>query len=300
MTARPLILAAFLAAACGAAGPSPELVDARRAYDRARTGETAALVPDQVVEARHALDRAEKAENGSAKERNLAYVAQRVAELAIANGQISAAERDRARAEADYTRLLETHAKSRSRELEAAERRLAVTRGQLEQATEQAQTTEGQLAAEREARRKAEEETQAALQSLERIAEVKQEAKETVITLNGAVLFEFGKAVLLPIARTRLAEVAKALLEMEEGSTIIVEGHTDSRGSSDANRALSQGRAEAVVGFLVSQGVDPARIRAVGKGEDEPVANNTSSEGRANNRRVEIRVLPPGKNAASP
>jgi outer membrane protein OmpA-like peptidoglycan-associated protein len=292
-------LAAMLAA-CGSSRPSAELVDARRTYDRARTGPAAALAPADVVEARRALDRAESADNGSSEERNLAYVATRMAEIAMANAEIVQARRDQAAAEAAYTQKLEHAAGARSEELEQARQRLEVQSGRLRQAEQQAVTSQAQLAAEREARTKAEAETQAALQSLERIAEIRQEQREVIITLNGAVLFEFNKAVLLPIARTRLEEVAQALMEMEPGSTMIVEGHTDARGSDSANRALSQARAEAVVAFLIGRGVDPTLIRAVGKGEQEPVADNRSAEGRANNRRVEIRVTRPPHEATAP
>jgi outer membrane protein OmpA-like peptidoglycan-associated protein len=292
---------------CGASGPSAELVDARRAYDRARTGDAAALVPDQVIEAQHALRRAEAAENGSGNERNLAYVAQRMAELAMANAETAMARRQHAAAEAAYTQRLEHAASTRAAELEAARRRLETTKVRLEAVQTEAATKDSELAlrdrelaAEREARLHAETEAKAALESLQRIADVRQEQRETIITLNGAVLFEFNRAVLLPIARTRLEEVATALKEMADGSTMIVEGHTDARGSDDGNLALSQARAEAVVSFLVSRGVEPTRIRAVGRGEEEPVADNRTAEGRANNRRVEIRVLAPERDAAAP
>ena len=73
---------AVMLAACGSSRPSAELVDARRTYDRARTGPAAALAPADVVEARRALDRAERADNGSSEERTLAYVAMRMAQVA--------------------------------------------------------------------------------------------------------------------------------------------------------------------------------------------------------------------------
>jgi len=96
----------------------------------------------------------------------------------------------------------------------------------------------------------------------------------------------------LPIAERQLAKVAEALKEQDESKTIVVEGHTDSRGSDAANLRLSQERAETVLLFLVGQGVDSQRIRAVGKGERNPIASNRTAEGRANNRRVEIIVSP--------
>jgi outer membrane protein OmpA-like peptidoglycan-associated protein len=71
---------------------------------------------------------------------------------------------------------------------------------------------------------------------------------------------------------------------------VVVEGYTDSRGSSSRNLDLSQRRAEAVRSYLVSRGVPSEKIVAKGMGPDRPVAENTSAEGRAQNRRVEIVV----------
>jgi outer membrane protein OmpA-like peptidoglycan-associated protein len=69
---------------------------------------------------------------------------------------------------------------------------------------------------------------------------------------------------------------------------MVVEGHTDSQGSDDLNLKLSEDRAAAVRDYLVSRGVAADRLSAVGVGEKRPIADNTSAEGRANNRRVEI------------
>ena len=68
----------------------------------------------------------------------------------------------------------------------------------------------------------------------------------------------------------------------------IIEGHTDSTGSADFNLELSQRRASAVMGFLAGQGVPPEKLKAVGFGMQQPVADNATAEGRARNRRVEI------------
>ena len=73
---------------------------------------------------------------------------------------------------------------------------------------------------------------------------------------------------------------------------VSVEGFTDSRGADDMNLKLSQDRANAVKDYLVSQGVKPEKVRAMGRGEANPVASNDTPEGRANNRRVEIVVQP--------
>jgi len=69
-------------------------------------------------------------------------------------------------------------------------------------------------------------------------------------------------------------------------ATALVEGHTDSVGADAYNLALSDRRAKSVFDYLTSRGVDPARIKSVGKGESEPVADNKTAEGRQENRRV--------------
>jgi outer membrane protein OmpA-like peptidoglycan-associated protein len=145
---------------------------------------------------------------------------------------------------------------------------------------------EGRLAAERSAA--------AALKSLDEVARVREEARGIVITLSGAVLFATGEHSLLPIAKEKLRDVAKALLEQGD-TTILVEGHTDSRGSSEKNHELSLLRAQEVRGYLVSQGIPTNNIQALGLGEDRPIASNETAEGRANNRRVEIVVNPRGE-----
>ena len=113
-----------------------------------------------------------------------------------------------------------------------------------------------------------------------------------VITLSGGVLFASNKSDLLPSARLKLNEVADALLKQDSESKIVVEGHTDSQGGAAHNQQLSQRRAQAVRDYLVTRGIAQDRITAEGFGVTRPVAENTSSEGRANNRRVEIVVRP--------
>jgi outer membrane protein OmpA-like peptidoglycan-associated protein len=108
-----------------------------------------------------------------------------------------------------------------------------------------------------------------------------------VITLSGSVLFASNRAVLLPEARTRLDQVAEVLLTTRERN-LTVEGYTDSQGSVNYNLDLSQRRADAVRSYLVERGYQGDLIQAHGLGKGSPVADNSSPEGRANNRRVEI------------
>ena len=110
----------------------------------------------------------------------------------------------------------------------------------------------------------------------------------------GKVLFDFNKATLKPEARNQLARVLQALKEQPGLQTHIV-GHTDSVGSDAYNMKLSQQRAESVAAYLVQNGVSRQSIRTDFRGEREPVASNATDDGRAQNRRVEITVSPPGQ-----
>ncbi len=102
------------------------------------------------------------------------------------------------------------------------------------------------------------------------------------------ILFDFDQATLRPESEAALRQVLAAL-NARPALTADIEGHTDSAGATGYNQALSQRRAETVVAWLVAHGVAAERLRALGKGESEPVAGNDTAEGRALNRRVEIR-----------
>jgi OmpA-OmpF porin, OOP family len=109
-----------------------------------------------------------------------------------------------------------------------------------------------------------------------------------VITL-GDVLFEYDKANLKPGAQQNLYRLVTFLKEHPD-QTVVIEGHTDSKGSDTYNSDLSQRRAQAVQGFLLSNGIDGERLAARGYGEAYPVASNDTTAGRQQNRRVEIVV----------
>ncbi len=105
------------------------------------------------------------------------------------------------------------------------------------------------------------------------------------------VTFPVDSATISPQMREVLDDVAGSMVQYPN-SLIDVMGHTDSTGSAQYNLDLSQRRAESVANFLVSRGVSRARIETIGYGEDYPIADNTTEAGRAQNRRVEIRITP--------
>jgi OOP family OmpA-OmpF porin len=115
------------------------------------------------------------------------------------------------------------------------------------------------------------------------------DATQTIVLRD--VHFEFDSAVLTDAAISILEQTAGVV--RDEDSEVEVAGHTDSIGSEAYNLALSWRRARSVVDFLASRGVERSRLHAVGYGESRPIADNSSAEGRARNRRVELRILVP-------
>lgn len=101
------------------------------------------------------------------------------------------------------------------------------------------------------------------------------------------VNFEFDSAKLTMGAESILADVAEKLAANPE-ARVRLEGHTDSVGSDSYNKELSQERANSVKAFLASEGIDTERMRAIGYGEEQPIATNDTEAGRAENRRVEL------------
>jgi outer membrane protein OmpA-like peptidoglycan-associated protein len=107
-----------------------------------------------------------------------------------------------------------------------------------------------------------------------------------VVTL-GDVLFDTGQATLKPGADLAINRLA-TFLSSNPQTKVLVEGHTDSRGSDDYNQGLSDRRAQAVATALASRGIAADQVQTAGRGKSFPVASNDTPEGRQQNRRVEI------------
>jgi OmpA-OmpF porin, OOP family len=105
------------------------------------------------------------------------------------------------------------------------------------------------------------------------------------------VTFDVGRSTLSSQAKSTLDRIASDVTAQRTGYMLELQGFTDSTGSEQYNIGLSQRRAEAVQRYLVSKNVPLHRISIVGLGKDNPVADNKTSQGRAQNRRVEVRVL---------
>jgi len=104
------------------------------------------------------------------------------------------------------------------------------------------------------------------------------------------VYFDFNKSTLTRKAKATLNETAKILKEDPE-VRLELAGYTDGTGTEVYNKGLSDRRSKAVFDYLASKGIAASRMRAVGYGESNPVASNKTEEGRAKNRRVELRIL---------
>jgi outer membrane protein OmpA-like peptidoglycan-associated protein len=270
-TALLLVAAAALAACASAPKTVPEVEAARAQYERVAQAplarEAAAVRLDK---SQQALKNAEA--NLQAKKLELAkqdaYVANRNA--LIAEQQI---------AELISHRQVEQGEAARNRVLiEARERETDAARAAADAARAQAATA-GAAAASADAQAQQLREELLAMQA-------KQTDRGMVITL-GDVLFDTGKAELKPGAMNTVERLAGFLNEHPD-LKVLIEGHTDSRGSADYNLGLSERRADSVRAALASRGIQGDRIQARGLGKDYPVASNDTREGQQQNRRVEI------------
>ncbi len=121
--------------------------------------------------------------------------------------------------------------------------------------------------------------------------EVERQGDDILLKMPSNVTFDFNSAVLKPEFRPELQQVAETLVEFP--STFVdVMGHTDNIGSATVNQRLSEQRAQSVAAALTAYGVQSARIATRGYGYNVPVDSNDTEEGRARNRRVEIRLSP--------
>jgi outer membrane protein OmpA-like peptidoglycan-associated protein len=126
---------------------------------------------------------------------------------------------------------------------------------------------------------------------------------ETKIEIFEQVQFKTGSDVILPSSDDLLTKVATILQSHPEITKMLIEGHTDDRGGNAVNVGLSQRRAASVKKWLVKKGIDAKRLDAKGFGQDRPISDNATEEGRQKNRRVEFKILEtakPGEVQAAP
>ncbi|MDY0957698.1 MULTISPECIES: OmpA family protein [unclassified Sphingomonas] len=121
--------------------------------------------------------------------------------------------------------------------------------------------------------------------------QVVRQGDDLLLNLPSGITFAYNSAQVQPQFRQTLDQVADILSQYKQ-TYIDVYGHTDSTGSDAYNQRLSEQRATSVADYLASRGVQPARIGTRGFGKSQPIASNDTEEGRAANRRVEIKIVP--------
>ncbi len=261
--------------------PTPELKEAKALYEKTKQDvKIQENAPIALYEAQKTLKKAEAAE--SEKEMNhLAYLAKRRVQIAK-----EIAKRKEALKKIEKLKQIKNRVilEAREAEIERAKR-------EIEEKSKLLKSTEEQIKAEKE-RIKAEQEKTRKLQQQLAELHAKQTKRGLVLTL-GDVLFETNKADLLPGAMRSIDKLAQ-FLKAYPNRKVLIEGHTDSRGSKAYNLKLSQRRANSVKQALIERGIEPSRIIAKGYGEEYPVASNLTAAGRQQNRRVEIVILDEG------
>lgn len=260
------LVSALLLAACASLpeGAEQQLAQARTDVETLAADPLAQQAAGQELSnARNSLQQAETAlQEGKGEQlTHYSYLASQQAKTGMERVNEARAREQVTQGEAERNRVL---LEARTREAEAAKAAAEQQARQAEAARQEAEATQRQLA-----------ELQA-----------QQTERGMVLTL-GDVLFDTAAATLKPGAAVQLDRVA-SFLQQNEGTKVMIEGHTDSRGPDQYNQELSQRRAQAVADALAFRGIDRSRVEAVGRGESLPVASNDTAAGQQQNRRVEL------------
>lgn len=272
-TTTALSVSTLAFAGCATTQPPLELIQARDAYSAAEHSNAAHYNPAAIHEAKVALDQAESMfteDAASLNTRDAAYVAMRRAERAKVECEIASLQ-------ARKDEAMSARQQSQAKAAEKMQGELASTRTQLAQATA--------------ARQAAEERAKQAMSNLlaANAAAVAESPRGTVVTLASDPLFRSDAATFTPAAQPKLDLIVAALKDQGDHK-ILVEGHTDARGSDARNMSLTKQRADAVANYLTTHGVAIEKVSSAGLGATRPVASNDTPEGRSTNRRVEITI----------
>jgi len=233
---------------------------ARRAEEEARTKAEA-----EAENARRAQQEAQAQANEDARQRAAAEQAKAQADLERAQALL---QQQQAQAQAEAAQQA---AEDAQRQQEEAERQRQEAEREKQEAIQQKEELRARL-----------------MTQLNQVLQTRDTARGLIVSMPD-VLFAFNKYDLKSDARERLAKVSGILLAYP-GLRLQIEGHTDSIGSDEYNQQLSEKRANSVKGYLISSGVPPNDVSAVGLGKANPVADNNTAQGRQQNRRVDIIV----------
>jgi outer membrane protein OmpA-like peptidoglycan-associated protein len=209
-----------------------------------------------------------------------------------------ASQEAQAKAEAD-AQAAQARSDEDARRRAEAEKNQAAALAQQQQAQAQADAAQQAAADADRQKLEAQRQTQEAIQQkeqmrarllaqLNQVLQTRDSARGLIVSMPD-VLFDFNKYTLKPEARERLAKISGIVLAYPD-LKLAIEGHTDSIGTDDYNQTLSEKRAESVRGYLVSSGVVPDHVSAVGLGKGNPIADNSTTQGRKLNRRVDMVV----------
>jgi outer membrane protein OmpA-like peptidoglycan-associated protein len=243
-------------------------------HDRKETITFAREAVQSAEDARIITIRKIKAEDEAANQQARVNAEQNAqqSQLAAQQAQAIAQQQAEARQKADAER-------QRAEEAAAAAR---AAQQQAEASAQQAQLTAQQ------AQQNAEQVRERLRQQLNAVLQTTETARGLIVNMSD-VLFDFNKYTLKPEAREKLAKVS-GILVAYPGLKLQVEGYTDNIGSEEYNQKLSEQRADGVRDYLIQQSVADANVTAQGYGKSHPVADNSTNEGRAQNRRVELVV----------
>ncbi len=252
-------------------------------------------------------DREEAARRAAADAQAKAEADAEAAKRDAEQAQAQASEDARRRAEAEQARAqAEQQQAALQAQQEQAQDQAAAAQMAADDAQRKLQEAQNQLAEAEQERAQAENQTQQAEQEKQQAIQQKEELRARLVaqlnqvlqtrdTARGLivsmpdVLFDFNKYTLKPEAREKLAKISGIVLAYPD-LKLDIEGHTDAIGSDEYNQKLSEERANSVRGYLISSGVKPDEVSAVGLGKSNPVADNSTAAGRKRNRRVEMIV----------
>lgn len=246
----------------------------------------ATLAPVATKDAETAVTEAEMIQPDLALAAHRVYIADRKVDTARAQAETLAAEQQR-KVLGEQTEKARLDARTREADLAKSDAMTA----RVENAEQKASATQARSDADASRRQAAE------LQSQLDTLKAKPTDRGLVLTL-GDTLFATGRSELKAGATANLDRLGDFLAEYPD-RTASIEGYTDSMGSEESNQMLSERRADSVKQYLVRRGVQSARLSSVGRGENAPVADNESTSGRQQNRRVEVVISQAADSPAS-
>jgi len=278
-----------------------ELYEAENALQIAEAAGAEKYAPDTIATAKTALKNAEDIDTHG-KERKESITFAREAVQSAEDARIITIRKIKAEDDA-ATQQARLDAEKQAQESQAVAEQQAAARAKADAEAAEAQARAEQA---RAAQQQAEQSAQLAAQQAQQAAQQAEQARErlrqqlnqvlqTTETARGLivnmsdVLFDFNKFTLKPEAREKLAKVSGILLAYPD-LTLKVEGYTDNIGTDEYNQKLSEERADSVRTYLVSQSVADSNVTAKGFGKNDPIADNSTNQGRAQNRRVELVV----------